>query len=469
MDRRRFIWQTGLVTAGFLGLSKLALAGRDKVGTTRYGFYRYGPLKRDPKGIFDLPEGFGYDIISRRGDAMTDGLIVPGKSDGMAAFPSSDPNRTIVVRNHELTPDLYAEEGAFGAENELVSKLEPAEFYEFGKGELPGIGGTTTFVYDHSTGEIVTQYLSLAGTVRNCAGGLTPWGSWITCEEDVTLAGGYNGRMEKKHGYVFEVPVSEDPMRAEPVPLKDMGRFNHEAVCVDEATGIIYLTEDRHDGLFYRFLPNEKGNLRAGGRLQALMLQGEPSADTRNWDESGRTTTIGEPMLAVWVDLDQVDDDDDTLRMRGHERGAALFARGEGVWMDTDERAVYFACTNGGDIRKGQIFRYMLSDVEGQADEASSPGRIELFIEPNDIDLLQNADNLTIAPWGDVVFCEDTQTPRIVGVTPEGELYPIAQNVRFPSELTGVCFSPNGKTLFVNIQHAGLTLAVNGPWDQARG
>ena len=281
--------------------------------------------------------------------------------------------------------------------------------------------------------------------------------------------------------------MTTEPGLIDPVPLRDMGRFNHEAVCVDPATCIVYQTEDRQDGLLTRFLPNEAENLAAGGKLQALAMVGKPSFDTRNWvDNDAKAQTGGAfqqadptdtankamPTIATgtvldvaWIDLENVDDPEDTLRYRGFEAGAARFARGEGMWFGRD--AVYFACTTGGMNRKGQLWRYVPSRFEGQPEERRFPGRLELFLEPNDHELVENADNLCVAPWGDLIVCEDAgRKNHLVGVTPEGQLYHFGLNVFSNSELAGSCFSPDGQTLFVNIQGDGLTLAITGPWDK---
>lgn len=303
-------------------------------------------------------------------------------------------------------------------------------------------------VYNERSQELELQYLSLAGTVRNCAGGPTPWGSWLTCEE--TYASREEGEYEQDHGYVFEVPASAEITPAKPVALKEMGRFNHEAVAVDPDTGIVYETEDRHDGLIYRYIPNQPGKLSAGGKLQALAIKGQKSFDTRNWEQV--TIEPGKPLDTEWIDLKEVDSPVDDLHLRGFEQGAARFARGEGMWYGNKE--VYFACTNGGKEKQGQVFRYI-----------PASGKLELFAEPNDKNLLRHCDNLTVAPWGDVVLSEDNESPRVVGITPQGEIFHLAQNVGFDSELAGVVFSPSGKTLFVNIQHEGLTLAITGPWN----
>jgi len=151
------------------------------------------------------------------------------------------------------------------------------------------------------------------------------------------------------------------------------------------------------------------------------------------------------------------------LRHRGFAQGAARFARGEGMWYGRE--AIYFACTNGGRKEIGQIWRYFPSPSEGKPEEEKNPGKLELFVEPNDGNLVENADNLTVAPWGDLIVCEDRDgPPSLVGITPQGGFYKLGKNAVSDSELAGVTFSPDGTTLFVNIQHDGLTLAITGPW-----
>jgi hypothetical protein len=342
------------------------------------------------------------------------------------------------------------------------------KIYDAGKGKKPGLGGTTTLVYNTKEQRLEKHFLSLAGTYRNCAGGVTPWNSWVTCEEDTSRPneGGQfpDDEMEKEHGYNFEVPASAKMVLADPVPLKAMGRFRHEAVAVEPRSGVVYQTEDRGDGLFYRFIPATPGRLAAGGRLQALKLKDLPRADTRNWKE--QMIRPGQSLPAEWVDIAGVESLDDDLRYQGYfERGAARFARGEGCWYGQD--GVYFACTNGGTKRKGQIWRYTPSPREGAAGEQDQPGRLELFIEPNDGKLVENADNITIAPWGDLIVTEDGVSPHfVVGVTPEGKFYKLAKTSL--GELAGACFSPDGTTLFINIQTPGLTVAITGPWATLR-
>jgi secreted PhoX family phosphatase len=423
----------------------------------------YGPLSL-PKGeVLSLPEGFSAKIISQKGDPMSDGLISPGTHDGMGVFNWKN-GKLILVRNHENTPGSFGA-GPFGKNNELLGKIDKGKIYDYASGsDYMCVGGTTTLIYDEKNQKIEQESLSLIGTVRNCAGGITPWNSWITCEETDLRKGDENGFLEKDHGYNFEVPATDKIGLIDPVPIKPMGRFIHEAVAVHPSAGIVYQTEDDSDGVFYRYLPDNHGDLHKGGKLQCLAISDWKSADTRN-HESLKTDRFPEKKLfnTAWIDLDEVEAPDGDLRHRAFQKGAAKFSSAEGIWYGKDE--LFFACTSGGRNEKGQIFRYIPSKYEGQAREKDSPGKLELFLEPNDIDTLQWCDNLTIAPWGDVIICEDKADARIIGITPEQKTYQIAQNIGYrESEFAGPVFSPSGKTFFVNIQTPGLTLAVTGPW-----
>lgn len=420
----------------------------------------YGVPIADPASIIDLPSGFSYQVVARAGDEMPDGLLVPGLPDAMAAFAGGE-GRTIVVCNHECMGTL----GAFGPKNERLARISASKLYDLGAGVTPCAGGTTTFVWDTRAQKLVSQHLSLAGTLRNCAGGATPWGSWLSCEENVFTTGEHKEdylQLQKNHGYVFEVPAKAEASIADPIPLVAMGRFMHEAVAVDPRTGIVYQTEDREDGLIYRFIPKTRGDLRAGGKLQALSLA-SGARDSRNWPGDEPHLQVGAKHAVKWIDMENIEAPDDDLRTRGFEDGACRFARGEGMWMG--EREVYFVCTSGGRKQIGQVFRYIPSAHEGTEAEAKSPGHLELFIEPNDPARVQNPDNVTIAPWGDVMLCEDHagEDVRLVGVTPAGALYTFAR-ARAKGEFAGATFSPDGTTLFVNIQQSGITLAITGPW-----
>ena len=441
-SRRHFLQMSAAFGLGFAGLHTLVGCGRS--AESQYG---YGALEQDSAGILDLPAGFRYQIIARAGGAMSDGFVVPGKPDGMATFPGPD-GRTLLVCNHEVNHDDEADLGAFGKSFELLSRLDPSLVYDAGTEGRPRLGGVSTMVYDTRSQTLESHHLSLAGSLRNCAGGPTPWGSWITCEEEF-LSEGESG-CAADHGYCFEVPASATPGLARPEPLKAMGRFWHEAVAVDPATGIVYLTEDDAEGLIYRFIPAVPGQLSQGGRLQALVARDAQSLDTRNWE--GRTVAVSQALPVAWLDLEDTNPAEDDLRLRGFAAGAARFARGEGMWYA--EGKIYFACTSGGPAENGQIWRYDLGSEQ-----------LALFVEAEEGGLMRRADNLTVAPWGDIVVCEDSDSiDHLVGITPDGNMYRLARNVLSDSELAGSVFSPDGTTLFVNLQQDGLTLAITGPW-----
>lgn len=416
----------------------------------------YGPLVSDPAGYFDLPPGFSYRVISAAGEAMDDGFIVPDNFDGMGCFALPG-GKLALVRNHELGAGAM-QRGPTGGDVKREARLGGrGAFDRDARGRvLPG--GTSTVIYDPASGRREEQFLSLAGTAVNCAGGVTPWGSWLSCEETVIAA----PDVGQAHGWVFEVPAAQRGL-ANPVPLKAMGRFRHEAAAVDPVTGTVYLTEDRDDGLLYRFLPDHPGELARGGRLQALALS-DGGRDSRNWGGSGSTgrdMAPGSVRAVHWIDLADVESPADDLRQRGHAAGAALFARGEGIHLGVSgngAREFFFTCTSGGAGRFGQIFRLMIG--EGQAD------RLQLFVESTDPQVVDYADNLTVAPWGHLIVCEDrsgTKINHLKGITAEGRVYTLAR-LNAPTELAGACFSPDGTTLFVNAYAPGRTLAITGPW-----
>lgn len=421
-------------------------------------------LRADPQGILDLPPEFSYRVVSKAGDRMDDGLHVPIAHDGMAAF-HGEGGRVILVCNHEIDPTHLAN-SAFGASYGEMPEDIAEKLYDRGSGLTPSGGGTTTSIYNPATGVTEKQFLSLGGTELNCAGGPTPWGSWLSCEECFQGPGRkwhWLRRItrDQRHGYVFEVSAyAEGLSKAE--PIKAMGRFEHEACAVDENTGIVYMTEDRHHSLFYRYIPDTPGKLLDGGRLQALALVGHSSVMTHNWSAIPQTP-LNKPLATRWIELDDVDPVENDLRIRGAVLGAATFARGEGLCVAGDGFA--FTCTIGGPARIGQVFTYTPSAFEGTERETEAPGQLTLIAEANASSLLRNCDNLTMAPWGDLIVCEDTSNHcGLVGISPDGSQYPIADNAYSNSELAGVCFSPDGDIMFVNIQYPGMTLAITGPF-----
>ncbi len=430
----------------------------------------YGPLVPDPERLLDLPAGFSYRIVSREGEAMSDGLVTPAAFDGMACFPVRGArHRVALVRNHEMWPNL-TEGGAFGADFALARDIPREKIFDFAADGRPKLGGTTNLIWDMRQQRLVRSHLSLAGTCGNCAGGATPWGSWLTCEETLEQEGPLVGRA---HGWVFEV-ASRAKGLVDPLPLTAMGRFIHEAALVDPRTGIVYLTEDRPDSLFYRFLPEARGRLARGGRLQALGLVDERERDLRNWPADGGRFAGQGPVLAVggsvavrWIDMEGVDSPAGDLKERGFARGALRFARGEGLALGRSRGGseIYVVCTWGGPAQLGQVWRYRPSPAEGGPGEAGEPGRLELFVESTSAERLKNCDNAAVSPWGDLILCEDgpeNQPQYLRGVTPRGELYTLAANSY--TEFAGACFSPDGSVLFVNAQSPGITFAVTGPW-----
>jgi secreted PhoX family phosphatase len=438
MDRRRFLLATGSAFAA-LAASGCSLRGSPIAG--RRGPVAYGPLQPDPDGLLDLPEGFSYRLISKLDDPMDDGRRVPDKADGMGCFQLED-GRLVLVRNHELKPADGAGgilESGFGTRNGRV---------------VPG--GTTHITLDPDTLEVQEQFRSLAGTIRNCSGGITPWNSWLSCEEAPTGPGQrYGDGLARDHGWVFEVPANARGLVA-PEPLTAMGRFNHEAACVDPDTGIVYLTEDRDDSVLYRFVPSVPGRLNAGGQLEAMQVIGVP--DLRNW--SGQRVPIASNFEVRWLALDNIEAPDDDLRHRAAAAGATIVARGEGLHMGQDE--VYACSTNGGAAKLGQILRLLPG-------RSSAADRLEIFFESTSKAQFNYGDNLTVTPNGHLIVCEDQYTPIVDnylrGITPNGDAYALGR-LRIQTELAGACFSPSGDVLFVNAYSPTRTLAITGPWDR---
>ncbi len=371
---------------------------------------------------------------------MFDGRPTPPMHDGMASFAL--PNGKVrLIRNHEV-----GSAAAWGA-----ALGDPQRAYDPTAG-----GGTTSLEIDPDTRDVVRDFVSLSGTVRNCAGGPTPWQSWLTCEESFAdQRQGY----QRRHGYVFEVPVSAE-QDVPAVALRVLGRFIHEAVAVDPATGIIYQTEDQGQAGFYRFIPDgsyqpgQRPNL-SSGRLQMLAVRDRPRSDT------GSGQVAGVALPAAWVDIPDPDPAGDSVEAnavfrQGWDRGAARFARIEGCWYESG--VIYFSCTSGGDADLGQIWRHR---------PGPDGGDLALVFESPHRDVLKNPDNICSTPKGAIVLCEDASgTCLIRGLTRDGEIFDFARNIANDSEFAGATFSPDGQTLFVNIQGSGQTVAIWGPWEQ---
>ena len=438
MDRRKFLKLTASTgMSGFAALQGVSCATASHLIADE-SLGGYGPLEQAGPDL-ELPAGFQYKRIGLTGSIMSDGEPTPASHDGMAAFPM--PNGNIrLIRNHEV--------GGRPMDERIVMPTYDA---------LTG-GGTVSLEIDPTTREVVRDFRSLSGTAVNCAGCATPWGSWLTCEEIVV---GPRSGVERSHGYVFEVPVSAEEL-IEPVPLKAMGRFVHEAAAVDPTTGYVYLTEDQLRAGFYRFLPErpyrdgQPADLAAGGELQMLAVDGQRRLD------ANRRQAVGRPLPVKWVTIDNPDPKDavgDTGAVfeQGRAQGGARFSRIEGcVYGDG---GVYFSCTNGGAVELGQIWHYR---PHGPDD-----GELTLLFESPSPGVLDGPDNLCVSPHGMVLITEDGRFSNYVrGLTPGGKVFEFAQNTANRSELAGPTFSPDGQTLFLNIQRPGATYAIWGPWER---
>ncbi|MGH9212593.1 MAG: PhoX family protein [Acidimicrobiales bacterium] len=438
-----------------------------------------GPVADARDGLVRLwlPAGFAYRSFHDTESPVTldDGTVLPGRHDGMAAFRGRR-GRVLLVRNQEVNNPGPA----FGDSSQAYDAM--------------GQGGTTT-VEVTRFGEVVSAFTSLNGTQMNCSGGATPWGSWITCEETVNgpdvgpdFTGVSNVPLTQPHGYIFEVPAGGQSSRE---PITKAGRFAHEAVALDPLFGTLYLTEDNFGfpSGFYRYKPRRHPlltrSLRNDGRLQMLAVVGRPNADLAASQPRGASYRVR------WVDIEDPDPtfpftpgqpapttNDTALNhvgAQGRAQGAAGFSRLEGATYDRG--TVYFCSTQGGGPPEtgtsdpiggwgngtGQIWAY---DTFHQ--------RLRLVFESPGVETLDFPDNVTTSRRGTLILCEDSTGDNFLrGLSPRGELWDIALNrlvsntgtPRLGDEFAGATFSPDGHTLFVNIQASrGITFAIWGPW-----
>ncbi|MQY03640.1 alkaline phosphatase PhoX [Actinomadura macrotermitis] len=432
----------GVMKGGAAGALSIALAGSlDSIFQTSAGAdvgeaYGYGPLVADPKGVLDLPKGFSYRELSKEGDPIGNGVVVPGHHDGTATFPGSRPFRTRLVRNHEQS------------NNGTRAVAGPELTYD-----PAANGGTTTLEVDHE-GRLLSQYVSLAGTAVNCAGGRTPWGTWLTCEETE----GFTGQT-KSHGWVFEV----DPKgrRTRPEPLTALGRFAHEAVAIDPHTHIAYLTEDaaKPFGLFYRFRPRahrgEYHSYQAGGQLDAMYIPDVPDLSTVQ--EPGtrlkvKWLPVPDPSAAATSTRKQFDKITRSQKLEG-----AWWGHGKAYFVASFSKTASGAAAD----HAGQVWVY---------DPRHETIELELIFKPGG--RFDGPDNITVSPYGGgVMLAEDGDGEQhLIGTTRANKPFAMARNAFNDSEFTGVTFSPDGRVLFANRQEGpGVTFAITGPWHRLRG
>ncbi|MEV5169504.1 alkaline phosphatase PhoX [Streptomyces flaveolus] len=456
--RRQVLARASALGAGIAFTGALSELFAGTAAAQNLGHTGYGPLVSDPNGLLDLPKGFRYTVLSREGDQLRSGEgRVPSNHDGMAAFAGRG-GRTHLVRNHE---------------NRVTAPI-PVPAVTGLTYDPAGKGGCTALTLDAHQ-RVLSERVAIAGTAVNCAGGRTPWGTWLTCEETEDKAGtnGYT----KDHGFIFEVHPT-DPHRTGAVPLTAMGRFQHEAVAIDPRSGIVYETEDAFQkpfGLFYRFLPNQPlggvGSLRAGGRLQAMRVPGVP--DLSPVQEPG-TRFDG----IEWVDVPDPLAASTPTRLQDYGPGGITHAQKlEGCYWGGS--CVYFVSSfarsadGSAADHYGQIWRYdparrrlTLVVVFGPDTDVQLPG--------------ESPDNICLAPGGGLMVCEDGNgAQHVFGVTRKGEVYPMARGrqaitpataaggtAQEPEwgEFAGVTFSADGETMYVNCYTPGTTFAVTGPW-----
>ncbi|MFB7585509.1 alkaline phosphatase PhoX [Streptomyces sp. NPDC056169] len=415
----------------------------------------YGPLVADPEGILALPAGFSYRVVTHSGvTRLESGEFTPNNHDGTAAF-AGPRGTTYLVNNHEL----YGPRANWPHPVPLTEGL----VYD------PTAPGGCTVVEVHRDGT-VAEWVGLAGTSTNCAGGSTAWGTWLTGEENSDLAG-VNG-MTKDHGYVFEVDPHDRRANLDPKPIKAFGRYDHEAVVIDPKRGHAYLTEDAAlpFGLFFRWVP-PKGFEHGRGRLRTLaddagVLQAFKCTDSggRFVEDLSQATRIGTVYGVDWVDVP--DRDARTVAVR-RQFGPGQVTRGcklEGMWWADGGAYVVSSFAreewSPGPSHDGQVWFY-------------DPRRRTLTLKvllgvnpaPGEDGVYDGPDNITVSPYGGIVIAEDGRgVQHLFGATDSGRTYPIARNELNDGEFTGVCFSPDGGTLFANIQTPGIMVAITGPW-----
>ncbi len=484
IHRRRFLQgaaaAVGAAAIGgpFQGFTALA-AGAG--ATPAFRRLRAVPDLRDGQVRLWLPDGFAYRSFhdTEFPVFLDDGTRLPGRHDGMGAFPAANGN-VMLVRNHEINNPGPA----FGDASVAYDPMAQS--------------GTTTIEVT-SQGEVVRAFTSLNGTQMNCSGGQMPWGSWVTCEETINgpdvgpdFTGASNRPLTQPHGYIFEVPSDGQSDRQ---PVTRAGRFAHEAVSFDPRDGILYLTEDNFGfpSGFYRYIPAtnpmETGSLDNDGRLQMLAVVGQPNVDLAA--EQPRRATY----KVEWVDIDDPNPSfpytpgetaptaNDTaipyVGNQGRAQGAAYFSRLEGSVYDNG--VVYFCSTQGGGPAEtstgpiadgfgngtGQIWAY---HTRSQT--------LQLLYQSPGADTLDFPDNVTASPRGTLILCEDNVNDNYLrGLSRGGQLSDVALNrmvsqlgtmpTRFNDEFAGSTFSPDGGTLFVNIQASrGISYAIWGPWER---
>lgn len=425
----------------------------------------YGPLLPDPDGILALPAGFSYKIITYCGRTkLESGEFTPSNHDGTATFDGPR-GTTLLVNNHEL-------------KGPRANWTHPVPLTE-GLVYDPAASGGCTVVEVRPDGR-VAEWVGIAGTSTNCAGGRTPWGTWLTCEENSDKAG-VNG-MTKDHGYVFEVDPGDRRANRNPKPLKFFGRYDHEAVVVDPKRGHAYLTEDAAspNGLLFRWTP-PKGFEYGRGKFRTLaddagVLQAPRCYDSggRFVDDLSRATRTGTVYGVDWIDVPDRDARTTPVRKQFADGEITRARKLEGMWWGDGGAYIVssYARSESPAQHDGQVWFY-----DPKRRTLTLKVLLGVNSDPDADGAFDGPDNITVSPYGGLVIAEDGEgVQHLFGATDSGRTYPIARNdlnigteeePEF-SEFTGVTFSQDGRTLYANIQDPGIMLAVTGPWKRQK-
>jgi secreted PhoX family phosphatase len=398
---------------------------------------------------------------------MSDGIEVPIQPDGMTCHVDGDGNY-VLLRNHEMSTAEWLEN----------HNIDPVRIQagrpDLGPDDLHG--GVVRVVVNprilmrelrqdrrKPSRAVDWSGLVLHQTEFNCSGGRTDRG-WVTCEES----------SRDGHGYAYHVYADDTELvDLDERRLHTWGRFHREGIVLDPDTGIAYQTEDHKLGCLYRHVPEDPANPFGPGRLQALQINGVIHTDRyATWgqecDPSPVPLVQGESFRVKWVDIEDAHAQTMTARDQGAEAGATMFSRGEGICREPDGK-IWFAATCAGPVQSGQLWQF-----DPQAET------LTLIFEVQDPSVCSLPDNLVVAPWGDLIVAEDNyfatdivKHQHLRALTPDGVMYDIARNENNfadtddapGAEFAGPCFSPDGRILFVNMQHPeGVTIAITGPW-----
>ncbi|MEU4093152.1 alkaline phosphatase PhoX [Streptomyces sp. NPDC026673] len=477
LTRRDFAKRTAITGAGValagtvdvLATAPGALAAEAPATAAAAGASRhhaqlgYGELIPDPKGVLALPKGFSYRVITRTGvTKLESGESTPSNHDGTATFEGLR-GATLLANNHELA----------GARADWPHPVPLTEGLVYDSGAAGGV--TIVEVAQH--GGHVVEWVGVAGTATNCAGGRTPWGTWLTCEETEDKAG-KNGFL-KDHGYVFEVDPYDRKANRDPKPIKALGRYAHEAVVVDPKRGHLFLTEDASNpnGLFFRWTP-PAGFHHGRGRLRGLkddagVLQAFKCFDSggKFVDDLSRATKIGTVYGVDWVDVPDRDAKAVSVRKQFAAGEVTRARKLEGMWWG--DGGVYVVSSYAREESPGASHDGAVWFYDPKRRTLTLKVLLGVNPDPSVDGAFDGPDNITVSPYGGLVIAEDGEGQQhLFGALGDGRTYPIARNelnigtAEEPeySEFTGVTFSPDGKTLFANIQVPGIMVAITGPW-----